>query len=436
MSEMTTVFLGSLLAQPPEYGANASAQPPNGVDPRYLRITDIDEAGRLLYDDVRAIPQRVGEPYLLEQNDIVIARTGNTVGKSYIHDEHNGQIAFAGYLIRFRLDSEKVDARFVFQFLHSPDYYGWIDRTLRTGAQPNINATEYKQLPLPFLSLPEQRKIAKILTTVDNLIEKTEALIAKYEAIKQGMMHDLFTRGVDAHGHLRPPYDEAPELYKESELGWVPREWEVGVLGDEIGPIVSGWSPICDAVPAAHNEWGILKTTAVVWGGYDEAENKRLPDHLMPIESIEVQTDDILITRKGPVDRVGVVVHVYATRPRLMIPDTVFRVRLENESQLIPAFVPLALGCEQVQNDWFGRKIGLADAQVNVNHAILRRTVVPIPSHDEQLAIVDRIHSITQQVCDEQHHAQKLRKVKIGLMQDLLTCNVRVTVDDPQETLA
>ena len=82
------------------------------------------------------------------------------------------------------------------------------------------------------LRLPEQRKIARILSTVDDLIERTEALIAKYRAIKQGLMHDLLTRGVDASGRLRPPREEAPGLYRESAVGWVPREWEIRPVGD------------------------------------------------------------------------------------------------------------------------------------------------------------------------------------------------------------
>ena len=71
-----------------------------------------------------------------------------------------------------------------------------------------------------------------MLTTLDNLIEKTESLIAKYQAIKQGMMHDLFTRGVDVHGHLRPIQADAPDLYQQSELGWIPNEWEEGTIDD------------------------------------------------------------------------------------------------------------------------------------------------------------------------------------------------------------
>ena len=75
---------------------------------------------------------------------------------------------------------------------------------------------DFERVRVKVPSPAAQRKIAKILTTLDNLIEKTEALIAKYQAVKLGMMHDLFTRGVDEHGHLRPPHAEAPHLYKPS----------------------------------------------------------------------------------------------------------------------------------------------------------------------------------------------------------------------------
>ena len=265
------------------------------------------------------------------------------------------------------------------------------------------------------------------------MIEKTEAFIAKYQAIKQGMVHDLFTRGIDEHGRLRPPQSEAPELYKQSELGWIPKEWEVGQLGDEIGPIVSGWSPVCDSIESAENEWAILKTTAVVWTGYVETENKRLPTELHPLDSIEVKRGDILITRKGPVDRVGVVVHVPETRAKLMIPDTVFRVRLERISTVLPAFVPLALGCEHVQRDWFGRKIGLADAQVNINHTILRATRFPKPPATEQHRFVELMNAVQRRTTGEIRQLLKLRALKSGLMHDLLTGRVRVTVHDKTE---
>ena len=82
-------------------------------------------------------------------------------------------------------------------------------------------------MPLPQFTEVQQQKIATILSTTDTAIEKTEALIEKYQQIKAGLMHDLFTRGVLPNGQLRPSREEAPELYYETEIGWIPKEWRV-----------------------------------------------------------------------------------------------------------------------------------------------------------------------------------------------------------------
>lgn len=87
-----------------------------------------------------------------------------------------------------------------------------------------------------FLRYRNRSASAEILSTVDEAIEQTEALIAKTQQIKAGLMHDLFTRGVTANGQLRPPREEAPQLYKQSPLGWIPREWDAGHLVDRRHP--------------------------------------------------------------------------------------------------------------------------------------------------------------------------------------------------------
>ena len=87
-----------------------------------------------------------------------------------------------------------------------------------------------------------QQRIALVLETIDQAIEKTEALIYKYQQIKAGLMHDLFTRGLTADGKLRPPREQAPELYQETPIGWIPKEWEVKALRQLVGAenIVNG----------------------------------------------------------------------------------------------------------------------------------------------------------------------------------------------------
>lgn len=107
------------------------------------------------------------------------------------------------------------------------------------------NLPKTQMLSKLYLNVPNknyQKKIAHILTTCDKVIEQTQFAIAKYKAIKQGMLHDLFTRGLDANGKLRPKYEDAPELYKESKLGWVLKNWEVDVFSNKV-QIISGGTP-------------------------------------------------------------------------------------------------------------------------------------------------------------------------------------------------
>jgi len=145
-----------------------------------------------------------------------------------------GRTSFAGTdlftneaIAAFYPECDEVAPTFLFYMLPIEAGAAVTDTAIK-GA--TLNKDKLRKLPFHYPYLPEQRKITRILTTLDNLIEKTEALFAKYQAVKQGMMHDLFTRGVDAHGHLRPTPTDAPDLYKQSELGWIPKEWETHSL--------------------------------------------------------------------------------------------------------------------------------------------------------------------------------------------------------------
>lgn len=108
---------------------------------------------------------------------------------------------------------------------------------IKGGTRAKLNQNELKQIQIYHPeSLDEQLKVSQVLNKVDDVIEKTEAAIDKYQAIKAGMMQDLFTRGIDTKtGKLRPTIEEAPELYKESKLGWIPKEWEIASLSEVCG---------------------------------------------------------------------------------------------------------------------------------------------------------------------------------------------------------
>jgi type I restriction enzyme S subunit len=109
---------------------------------------------------------------------------------------------------------------------------------------PSISRDYLKKQKIAYQEFDVQRKIGDIISAVDNVIEKTEAAIDKYQAIKAGMMQDLFTRGIDTMtGMLRPTIEEAPELYKESELGWIPKEWVVTEFQDACLEFINGGTP-------------------------------------------------------------------------------------------------------------------------------------------------------------------------------------------------
>jgi type I restriction enzyme, S subunit len=355
---------------------------------------------------------------IIDDGDLIFSWSASLFLRIWQH----GRAALNQHLFKV-IEHEGVDRSFLKAFIEF--YLPALTAASHGSTMQHITRKELDRFRAPFPeSKPEQTAIAEVLSKVDHAIEHTEVLIAKQQRVKKGLMQDLLTRGIDDRGSVR---SERTHQFKDSPTGKIPAEWRVATLGDVIGPIVSGWSPTCEPGPASPGEWAILKTTAVVWAGYDQNENKRLPVHLRGVPSIEVRPGDILITRKGPVERVGVVVHVDDSRSQLMIPDTVFRTRVFDEARILPAFLPLALGSAAVQSDWFQKKIGLADAQVNLNHSILRTTIFPEPPLAEQKAIVRVTGPLSHGIMCELDNLGKLKRLKAALMQDLLTGKRRVT---------
>jgi type I restriction enzyme S subunit len=179
----------------PEYGINTSALPYDKKLPRFIRITDIGDSGSLLSDNIKCVTYKDAEGYYLKANDLLFARTGATVGKTYLHRSNTSRAAFAGYLIRFSLDTKKIDSEYLFQFTKSSIYKTWLEQTIRAGAQPNINAQEYSSLQIPYPPLSKQRKIAEILSCWDKAVEKTNHLIVVKKSLKLGIMQKLLTKG-------------------------------------------------------------------------------------------------------------------------------------------------------------------------------------------------------------------------------------------------
>lgn len=152
-----TTFL-NVIVKKPQYGAAYSSQVYDG-NMRYIRITDITEDGSLNEEKVSA--KGYSDHYLLKENDFLIARSGNTVGKTFLYKNKFGKAIFAGYLIRFKLDETKVIPEYLLAYTKCSLYKEWIKANMRVSAQPNINSQQYLNSPIILPPLDVQSKIVE-----------------------------------------------------------------------------------------------------------------------------------------------------------------------------------------------------------------------------------------------------------------------------------
>ena len=193
--------LKHLLRAPLQYGAN---EPSNHIDPdspRYIRITDIREDGTLWDDTFRSIPQETAKPYLLAEGDLLFARSGATVGKTFKYHPNWGKAAYAGYLIRARLDEVLTDADYLEYFTHSQAYKDWILGTLIQSTIQNVSAERYASLAVPLPSLGEQQAISKHLDSetakIDALVKKVCEAIDRLTELRTALISAAVTGRID-----------------------------------------------------------------------------------------------------------------------------------------------------------------------------------------------------------------------------------------------
>ena len=282
-----------------------------------------------------------------------------------------------------------------------------------------ISANDLQTIPLPEFDLPNQQRIAEILSTVDEAIEQTEALIAKTQQIKAGLMHDLFTRGVTPDGQLRPTREEAPQLYKESPLGWIPKEWDLrpyACISEliTVGVVVRPSQYYVETgVPALRSanirESGINQADLVF---ISEASNKLLAKS-------QLRAGDIVSVRTGYPGTSAVVppcldgancIDILISRPTDAL-----------RSKFVAAWINSSFGKGQVLR----KQGGLAQQHFNVGE--LRELQVVLPSLAEQDQIVDRLNAINARLETESGIVGKLSEMKQGLMNDLLNGDVEVS---------
>ena len=302
---------------------------------------------------------------------------------------------------------------------------------------PEINKKDMARVEISIpIDVKEQQKISGIIESADKAIDKTQALIAKYENIKQGMMQDLFTRGVDENGQLRPSYEEAPHLYQETELGWIPKDWEVASFLDLLDQKV-----ISEVQDGNHGEQHpkssefvedgvpfIMANDISKYGDIDFESCSRITEK--QYRSLRIgfsKAGDVLLTHKGTIGRVSVVPNEVM---ELMLTPQVTYYRVSDKKRLSPHYLAYFLSSPLFQSILQGLSAQSTRAYIGITEQKKLKVAIPLEDEPtEQSNIVASLDAVSEKLKSERQALRDLKSLKSGLMQDLLTGKVRVAED-------
>lgn len=397
---------------------------PNGqVDPRVepyrsmvLVAPDHIESGtgRLLAKATAAEQGAISGKYLFAPGDTLYSKIRPYLRKAVFAD-FTGLTSADMYPLR---PADGVAAKFVPVVILGEHFCRFAEIVSMRSGFPKINRTEFAEYTVALPPLPEQRKIAEVLDTVDAAVRRTEHIIAKLKQMKKGVLHDLLTRGIDENGELRDP-DRHPEQFKDSPLGRIPKEWDVIQLGVAVPKAVYGINDSLDAGPGIP----VLRMMNFKDGEADLGDLKF--SRSAAARDLLLHPGDVLFNRTNSIDHVG---RTGIWRGQLTQASFAsYLVRLDSDpTRLRSEFLNRWLNWDITQIR-IRRYATPGVHQVNINPTNLRRTTIALPgSLEEQDAAVVALSQLDRRLQTESAQVEKLRVLKNGLMEDLLTGRVRV----------
>lgn len=352
--------------------------------------------------------------FVIDDGDILIGMDGDfnivrwTKGKALLNQR----------VCKVFTSAAELDNGYLFWLLE-PKLQDIHQKTPQTTVK-HLSVRDLVQLRLEIPPVNEQRLIARILDTLDTQIEKTEALIAKLVKVKEGLLHDLLTRGIDENGQLRPSPQQAPELYKESPLGLIPREWDYKPFG---GLCVS--SAFGPRFPSdAYDDEGPLATLRTT----DMDEEGNISLSTMPRAAIEpsvfadhlLREGDIVISRSGTCGVTG----IFTRHDTPVIPGAfLIRFRLHDIrlNRFYRRYFNSSIGSPLLS------RLAVGGVQKNIKGSDVLCLNIPTPSPEEAIKIADRIDFAEHSISSNLQLCSALKSQKSGLMDDLLTGRIRVT---------
>jgi len=348
------------------------------------------------------------ERYFLDTEAVIVPGEGSDFFPKYFKgkfDLHQRTYAIFNF--------KGLDGRFLFHLMHLLRVN--LIRTAVGTTVLSLRLPHFQNLEFPLPPLPEQRKIAQILETVDNAIEKTEKIIEKYKRIKQGLMQDLLTKGIDEKGNIR---SEKTHKFKDSPLGRIPEEWEVVRLGD-ISKVKRGASPRPIDDPIFFTEEGKgrawVRIEDVVKSNKYLTETRQYLSKLGESKSVKVDVGDFVMSICATVGK-PIIINI----PACIHDGFVVFKNLSHKVDRHFLYYLITFKEKEIA------KLGQIGTQGNLNSKIVSDFTIPLPPLSEQKRIAEILTQIDQAIEKEEKYKQKLERLKKGLMEDLLTGKVRV----------
>lgn len=365
----------------------------------------------------------------IRDGDLLITKDG-TIGKvAYVTACPTKAVLNSGIFL-VRCSDGSYDHRFLYHLLQSHPFDTFLRLHLAGSTINHLYQNVFERFDFPIPDIRVQRRFADILDSIDGQIRQTEELIAKYQQIKAGLMYDLFTRGVTPDGHLRSTRDQAPHLYRQSPLGWIPAEWEVAKLRDKSAPgrphIKTG--PFGSSLKGEH--WVEHGHPVITIGALGEGE--LLSEGLLfvseataqRLREYQLESGDVVFSRVADVGRSAVICKQH---DGWIMSSNLMRISLDR-NLVAPSYLQSQFAFDFKVNFQIRTKVNSGGRDV-ANGQILNQLLFAWPRRDEQEIAMQRMTTIDANRRGLAAQRAKLVKLKHGLMQDLLTGRVRVKVE-------
>jgi len=350
----------------------------------------------------------------IHHNDVLLSVKG-TIGRvDIVPSWFSGNISRDVARIRLK---PCTSPRYIRQMLLAPSSQKRLEQAVVGTTRAEISIGILKQLRLPLPPLPEQEHIAEILDTMDEAIAHTSSLIAKLKQMKAGLLHDLLTRGLDENGELRNAIAH-PEQFKDSPLGRIPKAWEVRLVGEvfdlQLGKMLSKASKI------GHSPFPYLANRNVQWDEVDLSDLEWMDFNDNEREKFSLLPGDLLVCEGGESGRTAI---WKGEMENCYFQKAIHRLR-PKDSQVLPNYM-LRFMRRAFEHGF----LTSFTSQTSITHLTREKFALlplPLPTVEEQKAIVNVLDSHDARIRKEEAYREKLKLQKQGLMHDLLIGKVRV----------